>query len=151
MTEIQPKLAKAISVAKEFLVKAENFMKAPEPDYTNTVRYASASLQIILNQLANEGDIRSPQLERSNLYEITVCSYLNLDIQKYIQYRKMAGYWTVTADNLPQLSTGPISHTITTRSIFGEENARVSLEYCNETIIKIEKTLEQLAKPLSEK
>ena len=147
MSEIQDK------VAKQFLVKAKDFLE--KEDYKKTIAYATTALEVILKK-ATQGDVSSLRYQQVGLYEITICSYLGIDIQKYVRYRKMAGYWEAietseevreqkpTAPNLFSKFSKVHNHN------FNRRDAEVSLEYCTETIKDIEKTLEQLSKFLSE-
>lgn len=82
------------------------------------------------------------------LEEITICYGLDINIEQYVRYRKMAGYFAPTAvgDDVYQES-GLFSRV---KSSFDKKDAEVSCDYCAKTIIKIEETLQRLNKPLSE-
>jgi hypothetical protein len=151
MNEIQDE------VAKEFLLKAETSMKQNE--YTEVVFYATAGLEVMLKK-ANDfffndssfdfdpfrQDLREVRNLGNLLNETVICYSLNINIEQYVRYRKMAGYFRIAGEQ-PVQKGGMFSHI---RSVFTKKNAEVSLDYCTKTIIEIEKTLERLNKPLGE-
>jgi hypothetical protein len=132
--------------AKKFLLQAKNFMQ--ENKYEETIDYATAGLEVILME-AKQGEVRRLRTDDSEgLYEITICSYLGIDIEEYVRYRKMAGYREVKATGEEiEKSQGGFTKIVKLR--FDEKDAKVSLDYCEKTIRRIEETLERLKKPLS--
>jgi len=151
MNEIQDELA------KEFLLKAETSMEQDE--YTDVIFYATAGLEVMLKKandfFFNESsfdfdtfrqDLREVRNLGNLLNETVICYSLNINIEQYVRYRKMAGYFR-TPGGQPVQKGGMFSHI---RSVFTKKNAEVSLDYCTKTIIDIEKTLERLNKPLGE-
>ncbi|MEG4116531.1 hypothetical protein QUA43_03425 [Microcoleus sp. N9_B4] len=79
------------------------------------------------------------------LDETTMCYCLGINIEQYVRYRKMAGYFYqgIGINRKSGLfGSGKLN--------FDKKDAEVSLGYCANTIIKIEETLERLNKPLSE-
>jgi hypothetical protein len=154
MSEIKNK------AAKKLMQQAQDFLQ--ENDYPKTICYATTALEVILYKIDTEGDPRInslPQGLKSNfLYEITRCSYLNIDVEQYVRYRKMAGYWEVPVpiqenfpypDFPPNPKSGAFSMQ-TPRIYYERKHAEVSLQYCRETIIHIEETFERLNKPKTE-
>ncbi len=153
MNEIQDELA------REFLFKAEASMKKAEAlmdkkEYENVIMYATAGLEVIFKIANNfffsdrleyleEGEVKNLG---KLLNETVICYSLGIDIKRYIRYRKMAGYFSISY-NEPRRGGGMFSGR---KFSFNKVDAQTSLEYCNKTIIEIEKTLEQLNKPLNE-
>lgn len=80
------------------------------------------------------------------LNETIICYSLGINIERYVRYRKMAGYFN-TLSKPPIGKSGMFSRV---KFRFDKKDAEVSLDYCTKTIIDIEKTLERLNKPLSE-
>ena len=79
------------------------------------------------------------------LDETTICYCLGINIEQYVRYRKMAGYfYPGRGINRKSGLFGMGKHN------FDKKDAEVSLDYCAQTIINIEETLERLNKPLSE-
>jgi hypothetical protein len=127
------------------LLKAQDFMKKEK--YLETIAHATAGLEVILNKAKN-GDGRDLQ-NLEGLDEVTICSYLGINIEQYVRYRKMAGYWNPTASGInPWEHSGLFSKKIF-KVNFDKKDAEVSLDYCTKTIIEIEEALELLNKPLS--
>lgn len=140
MIEIQNELANG------FLFRAEKFMQ--QERYLEVIAYATAGLQIILNRAKEDGVNNS-----SELNEITICYYLGIDIEQYVRYRKMAGYWSPKASGRePYQTSGLFSHQIEPElePEFDKKDAEISLNYCVKTIVSIEETLDRFNKPLSE-
>jgi hypothetical protein len=132
--------------AKKFLLQAKNFME--ERNYKETINYATAGLEVILME-AKQGDVRRLRNDDSEgLYEITICSYLGIDIEEYVRYRKMAGYRKVKATG-EEIEESKGGFTQIVKPCFYEKDAKASLDYCEKTIRRIEETLERLKKPLS--
>jgi hypothetical protein len=80
------------------------------------------------------------------LNETIICYFLDINIERYVRYRKMAGYFNTLASP-PKSKSGMFSQV---KFRFDKKDAEVSLDYCTKTIIDIQKTLEQFSKPLSE-
>ncbi len=128
-------------------------------EYTEVFFYATAGLEVMLKK-ANDfffndssfdfdpfrQDLREVRNLGNLLNETVICYSLGIDIKRYIRYRKMAGYFSISY-NEPRRGGGMFSGR---KFSFNKEDAQTSLEYCNKTIIEIEKTLEQLNKPLNE-
>jgi len=146
--------------AKKLMQQAQDFLK--QKDYLKTICYATSALEVILHKIDTEGDPKinslPPHLNLNFLYEIARCSYLNIDVEQYVRYRKMAGYWEVPItqqegfpfpDFPPQPKSGVFSLQ-PPRIYYDEKYAEVSLQYCTETIIHIEETFERLNKPKTE-
>lgn len=81
------------------------------------------------------------------LNETIICYSLSINIERYIRYRKMVGYFYITPSGQPTQKSGMFSQV---KFVFDKKDAEVSLDYCTKTIIEIEKTLERLNKHLSE-
>ena len=129
-------------LANGFLFRAEKFMQ--QERYLEVIAYATAGLQIILNRAKEDGVTNSAELN-----EITICYYLGIDIEQYVRYRKMAGYWSPKASGRePYQTSGLFSHQIEPE--FDKKDAEISLNYCVKTIVSIEETLDRFNKPLSE-
>jgi hypothetical protein len=136
MSEIQNELA------REFLLTARNYMQ--QEKYLDVIAYATASLEVVLTDAKHEGFQSSVDLN-----EIILCYYLGIDIEPYVRYRKMAGYWAPNASgSVPYQTLGLFSSQV--KLEFDKQDAEVSLDYCTKTITSIEETLERFNKPLSE-
>jgi hypothetical protein len=136
MSEIQNELA------REFLLKARNYMQ--QEKYLEVIAYATASLEVVLTDAKHEGFQSSVDLN-----EIILCYYLGIDIEPYVRYRKMVGYWAPNASgSAPYQPLGLFSSQV--KLEFDKKDAEVSLDYCTKTITSIEETLERFNKPLSE-
>lgn len=139
--------------AKEFLLQAEALME--QEKYTEVISHATAGLEIILKK-ANDfffgnfyvNSKKAVQNSEDILNETIICYYLGINIERYIRYRKMAGYFSITGGSKgqPVPKSGMFSHV---KFSCDKKDAELSLEYCTETIIEIQKTLERLSKPLS--
>jgi len=154
MNEIQDKLA------REFLLKAEASMKKAEAsmdkkEYENVISYATAGLEVIFEKAKNfffndrfdylkEGEVENLG---KVLNETVICYSLGINIELYVRYRKMAGYFSILNKEPMRLRGGMFSGR---KLSFNQEDAQTSLKYCTKTIIEIEKTLEKLNKPLNE-
>lgn len=157
MSEIQNE------TAKKFWAQAKSFLENNK--YEETITYATTALEIILKE-ATQGEINIHS-HNSGLSEITICSYLNIDIEKYVRYRKMVGYWQPKIiGQLPEKRSSSQEGIFNTNtrfttnsgnfsridsSKFSKTDAEISLNYCHETIIQIEEIWKRLSKPLNEK
>jgi hypothetical protein len=135
--------------AKEFLLKAEDLMK--QEKYPEAISYATAGLDIMFTR-ANEffsidGVQYSEADRRKGLDETTICYGLGINIEQYVRYRKMAGYFGPLGGGLVSKKPGIFS---CVKFNYDKKDAEVSLDYCTQTIINMEETLERLKKPLSE-
>jgi hypothetical protein len=140
--------------AKKFLLKAEASME--QQKYREVIAYATAGLEVMFikaNKLFFKEFNPSPfdksreiQNLENLLNETVICYSLDIDIKKYVRYRKMVGYFRIAGEESHE-KRGMFSHI---NSVFDEKDAEISLTYCKKTIIEIEETLEQLNKPLNE-
>jgi hypothetical protein len=111
----------------------------------------SINKQEVSSKLKEGIDLLKKGVQRSEnlLNETIICYFLKINIEEYVRYRKMAGYFTAIIEKQPFPKSGIFSHT-KFKFDFDKKDAKVSLDYCTKTIIEIEKTLERLSKPLSE-
>jgi hypothetical protein len=142
--------------AKKFLLKAEASME--QQKYREVIVYATAGLEVMFikaNKLFfNESSFNPSPFDKSReiqnlenlLNETVICYSLDIDIKKYVRYRKMVGYFRIVGEE--SIQKGGMFSRID--SDFDEKDAGISLTYCKKTIIEIEETLEQLNKPLNE-
>jgi hypothetical protein len=148
MNEIKDELA------KKFLLKAEASME--QQKHREVIAYATAGLEVMFikaNKLFFD-EFNSSAFEKSRgiesleklLNETVICYSLDIDIKKYVRYRKMVGYFRIVGEE--SIQKGGMFSRI--NSDFDEKDAEISLTYCKKTIIEIEETLEQLNKPLNE-
>lgn len=81
------------------------------------------------------------------LDETTICFCLDINIEQYVRYRKMAGYVGFVMNGEIYRKSGLFGMG---KHNFDKKDAEVSLDYCARTIRNMEETLERLNKPLSE-
>jgi hypothetical protein len=140
--------------AKKFLLKAEASME--QQKYKEVIAYATAGLEVMFikaNKLfckefnpSYSDKSREIRNLENLLNETVICYSLDIDIKKYVRYRKMVGYFRIAGEESNEKG-GMFSRI---DSVFDEKDAEISLTYCKKTIIEIEETLEQLNKPLNE-
>lgn len=135
--------------AKEFLLKAEDLMK--QEKYTEAISYATAGLEIMFtraNEFFSKDGVQYSEVDRiKGLDETTICYGLGINIEQYVRYRKMAGYFGPLGGGQVSPKSGIFSRV---KFNYDKKDAEVSLDYCTQTIINMEETLERLKKPLSE-
>lgn len=181
-------------LVKDFLLKAEGFIE--QKNYTEAVAYATAALQIMLDEakdfftsqsfynfnvhnwieldsikgiyvVKNHSDKSEPSskikegiknlkdgvnhsLEKiQELDEITICYCLGINVEQYVRYRRMAGYFSPTASGT-QVYEKSGSRFGMRKHNLDKKDAELSLDYCTKTIINIQGTLERFDKPFGE-
>jgi hypothetical protein len=151
MSEIKNELA----LANEFLLKAEASMEREE--YREVIVYATGGLEVMLEKankfffkrFSFDSDSRELRDLGSLLNETIICYSLNINMEQYVRYRKMVGYFRVV-DNQCNQKGGMFYDVNSVFENFEKKDAEVSLAYCKKTITEIEQTLKQLNKPFSE-
>jgi hypothetical protein len=134
--------------AKEFLLKAEDLMK--QEKYEEAISYATAGLEIMFtraNEFFSKDGVQYSVDRIQGLDETTICYGLGINIEQYVRYRKMAGYFGPLGGGQVHKKPGIFGRV---KFNYDKKDAKVSLDYCAQTIIKIEETLERLNNPLSE-
>ncbi|MEG3923040.1 hypothetical protein QUA07_28580 [Microcoleus sp. T3_A4] len=130
----------------QFPFKFDTFQKLNQINSTKGISGVSSELKEGIKALKDGVQHSVDRIQE--LEEITICYGLGINIEQYVRYRKMAGYFAPTAvgDEVYQKS-GLFSRS---KFSFDKKDAEVSLNYCAKTIINIEETLQRLNKPLSE-
>jgi len=125
--------------------------------YLNLTRISSIK-GIYVEKSANKPEISS-DLKRGieslkygvqhlvELHETIICYYLGINIEQYIRYRKMAGYFGLTGNGEVYSESGLFPKA---KFEFEKKDAELAVDYCTKTIINIEEALERLNKPLSD-
>ena len=148
MSEIKNELA----LANEFLLKAEASMEREE--YTEVIVNATSGLEVMLEK-ANKFffkrfsfDSKDRELQNlgSLLNETIICYSLNINMEEYVRYRKMVGYFRVIVND-QSIARGLFYDKNSVFENFEKKDAEISLAYCKKTITEIEETLKRLNKP----
>jgi hypothetical protein len=151
MSEIKNELA----LANEFLLKAEASMEREE--YREVIVNATSGLEVMLEK-ANKFffkrfsfDSKDRELQNlgSLLNETIICYSLNINMEEYVRYRKMVGYFRVIVND-QSIARGLFYDKNSVFENFEKKDAEISLAYCKKTITEIEETLKRLNKPLGE-
>lgn len=152
--EIMFEIANSFFQKNEFHFSFDPFQKLNEINSIKGIYVEKFSNKSEVSSKLKEGikalkDGVQHSLDRiQRLDEITICYCLGINIEQYVRYRKMAGYWGPTAAGGKVYEKsgffGMGKHN------FDNKDAEVSLDYCARTIRNIEETLERLNKPLSE-
>lgn len=133
----------------DFPFKFDHFQKLNEINSIKGIYVEKISNKQEISSKLKEGiEILRKGVQNSEdlLNETIICYSLGINIERYVRYRKMAGYFHITSGQ-PIQKSGMFSHV---KFVYDKKDAEVSLDYCTKTIIEIEKTLERLNKPLSE-
>jgi len=83
------------------------------------------------------------------LDEITLCYCLGINVEQYVRYRKMSGYFSPNASCTEPYEVGSSRFGMRKHNL-DKRDAELSLQYCTNTIINIQDTLERFNKPFGD-
>ncbi len=134
----------------EFSYEFDRFQKLNHINFIKGIYIEKSSNKPEVSSQLKEGIevLRKGVQHLFDLHETTICYYLGINIEQYIRYRKMAGYFGLIETNGEVYPESGLFSQV--KFNFDKKDAEVSLDYCAKTIINIEETLERLNKPFSE-